>query len=206
MHYGGIMMLTIARVKARLKVHSRHLFYFFKWLLLAVLTGGVTGCVGTAFWHCLTFATQVRTEYPVLLLGLPVGGLFIVWIYHICGRDNDRGTNMVLSAVREQDSVPVRVTALIFASTIITHLFGGSAGREGAALQLGGWLGARAGDIFKLDETDRRTAIMCGMAAVFSALFGTPVAAAVFCIEVISVGVFHYEALVPCFFSAYISD
>ena len=87
---------------------------------------------------------------------------------------------------------------------MLSHAGGASVGREGAALQLGGWLGARLGALLKLDEKDARSAIMCGMAAVFAALFGTPVAAAVFCIEVISVGVFYYAALVPCVFSAFI--
>ncbi len=136
---------------------------------------------------------------------LPVIGLVIALLYKVTGEEHNRGTNMIIASVSEKAQVTVWTGPLIFISTILSHAGGASVGREGAALQLGGWMGARAGDLFRMDETDRRTAIMCGMAAVFSALFGTPVAAAVFCIEVISVGTFYFEALMPCIFSAFFS-
>jgi len=182
------------------------IIYLIKWTLFAILIGGIGGGIGGAFALLIRLATGLRQGRSWVVALLPVLGLLITFLYHITGEAKNRGTNMVIASISEKTDVTMGTGPLIFVSTVISHAGGASVGREGAALQLGGWLGARAGDIFKLDETDRRTAIMCGMAAVFSALFGTPVAAAVFCIEVISVGVFHYEALVPCFFSAYISD
>lgn len=188
----------IHALKRHAVMHTTHMIYFVKWLVLSVFVGIVTGLVGSLFSHCLTQVTQLRTLYPQLLLGLPVGGLLIVWLYHVSGRDHDKGTNMVLSAVREEDTIPVRVTPLIFISTIVTHLFGGSAGREGAALQMGGSIGNGIARLLRMDRKSMNIMIMCGMSGAFSALFGTPMAAAIFSMEVISVGVMYYAALVPC--------
>ena len=111
---------------------------------------------------------------------------------------------MVIDAISSNEKVTAATGPLIFVSTILTHLTGGSAGREGAALQLGGSIGNSLGHVMRLDEKDEKIAIMCGMSAVFAALFGTPVAAGVFSLEVVSIGVLYYAALVPCIFSAYI--
>lgn len=188
----------IREVNHRMKLHGRHLLYFLKWLAMAILVGLVTGLVGTAFSHGLTWVTQLRGTHPWLLLGLPIGGLFIVWLYHISGRRDDKGTNMILEAVREEETVPVRVTPLIFVSTLVTHLFGGSAGREGAALQMGGSIGNGIARAFRMDRKSINIMILCGMSGAFSALFGTPMAATVFSMEVVSVGIMYYAALVPC--------
>ena len=115
------------------------------------------------------------------------------------------GTNLVLSAIHSDEDLPLRMAPLIFISTLITHLFGGSAGREGAALQLGGSIGNGLGKLFRFDEKDKHIMIMCGMSAAFSALFGTPMAAAVFSMEVVSVGVMYYAALVPCVISSLVA-
>ncbi len=192
-------------LKKNVQMIGRHLLYFIKWLVLATFVGLVTGLVGAVFFHGLTMVTEIRTRYPRLILGLPVGGLLIVWMYHISRRDHDKGTNMVLSAVREQDTIPVRVAPLIFISTIITHLFGRSAGREGAALQMGGSIGNGIARVLKLDRKDVNCMIMCGMSGAFSALFGTPMAAAVFSMEVVSVGIMYHAALVPCVVSSLVA-
>ncbi len=112
---------------------------------------------------------------------------------------------MVLDAIHAEREIPLKTAPLIFISTILTHLFGGSAGREGAALQLGGSIGNFLGKILRIDENDRRVMIMAGMSAAFSALFGTPMAATVFSMEVVSVGIMHYAALVPCVVASYIA-
>lgn len=112
---------------------------------------------------------------------------------------------MVIDAISSNERVTPATGPLIFFSTILTHLGGGSSGREGAALQLGGSIGNSFGEWFKLDERDKKIAIMCGMSAVFSALFGTPVAAAIFSLEVVSIGVLYYAALVPCVFSSFLA-
>jgi H+/Cl- antiporter ClcA len=146
----------------------------------------------------MAYVTNMRAMHPWLIYFLPLGGLVIVGAYHLMHDEKDTGTNLVLSSIHSGDHLPLRMAPLIFVSTLITHLFGGSAGREGAALQLGGSIGSGLGSLFKFDEKDKHIMIMCGMSAAFSALFGTPMAAAIFSMEVVSVGIMHYSALVPC--------
>lgn len=114
------------------------------------------------------------------------------------------GTNTIIEAVRGEHPLRMRTAPLIFISTVITHLLGGSSGREGAALQIGGSMGARLADWMDLDQKEHQMMIMCGMSTCFAALFGTPLTATIFAIEVVSVGVMHYAALVPCVLGALI--
>lgn len=175
-----------------------------KWLLLAVLVGCIVGFVSSGFSYVLAAVTNFRENHNQVFFLLPAAGLCIVFLYDKFGRD-DGGTNQVFSTVRSQDDVPLRSAPLIFISTALTHLAGGSAGREGAALQLGGSIANQLGRWIHLDEEDRHVIIMCGMSAAFAALFGTPMAAAVFSMEVVSVGVMYYTALMPCMMSALIA-
>ena len=177
-----------------------------KWIILAVVVGVVVGAFSSAFAWCLLRVTQLRIANPYIIFLLPAGGLLTVFLYRRAGIKADRGTNLVLHSISGHEEVPGRMSVLIFVSTIITHFFGGSAGREGAALQMGGSLGHLIGKIIKMDERNKKVMIMCGMSAAFSAVFGTPVAAAVFAMEVISVGIMHYSALVPCMFSSIIAS
>lgn len=199
------MTKYVEKTKEQMKEIGGNLYFFWKWLVLSVMVGLTTGLVGSAFSWGLVKATEIRMANPQLLLGLPIGGILIVWLYQISNRSHDKGTNMVLAAVREQDTIPVRVTPLIFISTIITHLFGGSAGREGAALQMGGSIGNGLARLFKLERKSINSMIMCGMSGAFAALFGTPMAAAVFSMEVVSVGLMYYAALVPCVISSLVA-
>ena len=132
-----------------------------------------------------------------MFLLLPIAGLIIVFLYEKMGRQ-DGGTNQVLATIRSRDKVPFRSAPLIFVATLLTHLTGGSAGREGASIQFGGSIGSWLGKLVHLDEFDQHVIIMCGMSAAFAAVFGTPMAAAVFAMEVVSVGVMYYAALLPC--------
>ena len=170
---------------------------FIKWSVLAIVTGGIIGVLSSVFGHALSMATNVRKEMPGLLFALPLAGVMIVFLYQKFGKD-DGGTNQVFSTVRARDEVPATAAPLIFVSTALTHLTGGSAGREGAAIQLGGSIANQLGRILKLDEEDTHVIVMCGMSAAFAALFGTPMAAAIFSLEVISVGIMYYAALMPC--------
>ena len=177
-----------------------------KWVIFSMLVGLIVGLCGTAFYKGLYFVTQTRIEHPWLIFLLPFAGLLIVGLYHALKNSNDGGTNLVISAIHSGDELPLRMAPLIFVSTLITHLFGGSAGREGAALQMGGSIGNSLGKLFRFDEKDKHIMIMCGMSAAFSSLFGTPMAAAIFSMEMISVGVMHYSALVPCVISSLIAN
>ena len=189
----------------RVRGHIEEGISFLKWLLYACSIGVLVGVVGVAFYYGIDWATQLRGEVPRVVWLLPAGGVSIVLIYRICHMERDRGTNLVLVAVREAEPMKLRTAPLIFLSTIITHLVGGSAGREGAALQLGGSLAAFVGRQIRLDQKDGRVMVMCGMAAAFSALFGTPLTAAIFAMEVVSVGVMYYAAIVPCVSAALVS-
>lgn len=171
---------------------------FFKWIVLGLVIGGAVGVIASLFHLSLAAATDIRVRYPVIIWLLPVGGLLVALIYKCLHLEHDKGTNMVLVAVRDGKDLTLRNTLSIFLGSVITHLFGGSAGREGAALQIGGSIGSQAGLWLKLGNQDHRLITMCGMSAGFAALFGTPAAAALFAMEVISVGIMHYSAIVPC--------
>lgn len=176
-----------------------------KWVVFAIISGIVVGLIGTLFYFCMSYVTKMRTGHPWLIWLLPLGGLLIVGAYHLLHDEKDTGTNLVISSIYSGDEIPLRMAPLIFVSTLVTHLFGGSAGREGAALQLGGSIGNEIGKLFRFDEKDKHVMTMCGMSAAFSALFGTPMAAAIFSMEVVSVGIMHYAALVPCVIASLIA-
>lgn len=186
-----------------------HLAYFFmpviyniilliRWIATSIFIGAVVGAVGTFFYHAMAFVTNCRTDNPWLIYLLPFAGLIIIFLYRFSGQYNNTGTNLILTAIQSDNHISIKVAPLILVSTLITHLFGGSAGREGAALQIGGSLGDFFAHVFHFDEKDKKITIMCAMSACFSAVFGTPMAAAIFSMEVISVGIMHYSALVPC--------
>ena len=143
----------------------------FKWLFCSVVCGCFIGSVGAVFHLMLGYVGSLRVEYPFLLFGLPVAGIIIVFMYNIVHEAGNRGTNLVITAIQSNDEVPGRVAPLIIVSTLLTHLCGGSAGREGAALQVGGALGNTFAKLFKFDEKDTRIMIMCGMSAAFAAVF-----------------------------------
>ena len=174
---------------------------FFKWLLLSCLMGGIGGLVGSLFHISVEYATMFRETHSLIIWFLPLGGVLIVLLYQICHVSCTTGTNQIISSIRSEEKVPILMAPLIFISTVITHLCGGSAGREGAALQLGGSIGSQVGHLFRLDEKDMHLITLCGMSSVFAALFGTPLTATLFAMEVISVGVLYYSAFVPCLVS-----
>ena len=185
---------------------SRDISNLIKWLVLAVITGCIVGAASTLFSFTLKAVTSYRKAHE--------------WIFCFCCHypdchcifgmrsleNEDGGTNQVLSTVRSRDDVPILSAPLIFITTALTHLTGGSAGREGAAIQLGGSIANQLGRWSHLDEEDRHVIVMCGMSAAFSALFGTPMAAAVFALEVVSVGVMYYAALMPCMIASLIAS
>lgn len=192
-------------VKKELRQSGVYLSSFGKWLLCAGVTGLLCGLVGTLFHICLQAATACQSQYSWLLYFLPFAGLLIVLLYHVCNMRQDPGTNLVFASIRGGEQVPLRMAFLIFCGTLLTHLFGGSSGREGAALQIGGSIGGFIGRTLHLDEQDMRIFTMCGMSAAFSALFGTPLTAAIFSMEVVSVGMVYYVALLPALISALIA-
>ncbi|WP_330612222.1 chloride channel protein [Anaerotignum lactatifermentans] len=178
---------------------------FLSWAMASSIVGLTVGLVGIAFHVTLEFVTSYRTAHPAIIFLLPLAGLAIVFLYRILHMEKDKGTNFILMAVRANEEVTFKTAPLIFISTVLTHFFGGSAGREGAALQIGGSIASSMGRWAKMNEKDERIMTMCGMSAGFAALFGTPIAAVVFSMEVITVGVMHYSAMVPCVISALVA-
>ncbi len=169
-----------------------------KWLPITVLVGTVLGLVGTAFHHAVEIATEFRAHNPWILLFLPLIGALVALTYKSLRLEKDPGTNIVLRSIYSKDEVPFRLAPAIFLAATLTHLGGASSGREGAALQLGGSIAGWLGRLLKLSTSDMSIITMCGMSATFSALFGTPLTAAIFSVEVVSVGLLHPSALLPC--------
>ena len=164
------------RIKRHLRSAAGYLLVCAKWLALAALVGCVVGPLGAAFGLALNWANATRAAQPWLLYLLPAAGLVIVFLYEHLDPDGGGSTNQVFVSVREHKPLTLRTAPLIFASTVMTHLFGGSSGREGAALLLGGSVSGQLGKVLHLENRDCRLMTMCGMAGAFSAIFGTPLA------------------------------
>ncbi len=178
----------------------------FRWLFLGCITGTVVGVAGALFSKAVVWATKFRTEHDLIILGLPFAGLLIVFMYRACKDYEDKGTNLVIKSIQEGEHLPLSKAPLIVVSTTLTHLFGGSTGRESAALQMGGSIGYNLGKLFRLKEGNVKIITMCGMSAAFSALFGTPMTASFMAMEIENVGVMYYSALVPCVISALVAQ
>ena len=191
-------MYLIERVKAT----KDYLLSFVKWAFVGIVVGVTGGVVGSVFHKCIDFVTEYRAHNSFVMWFLPVAVLIIVGLYRLFNKCGNIDTNRVLESIRKNKDIPLVMVPLIFVGTILTHLVGASAGREGAALQIGGGIGYNIGKLFRLNENNMHTVVMTGMSAVFAALFGTPVTAAFFAIEVINVGKISYAGIVPCIISA----
>jgi len=191
-------------VKRETKLIANLFISFFKWVSIAGITGILGGLVGSLFYLAVVQSTSFRTSHPWMIWLLPVGGILIALIYKFADMEQTN-TDTIIDSIHNGGPISLLLLPCIFLATIITHIGGGSAGREGAALQIGGSIGSNIGRLFRLDDKDLRLATLCGMAGVFSALFGTPVTATLFSLEVISVGIFYYSGLVPCLVSAVVA-
>ena len=181
--------------------------YVLKWLLLTLPIGLSVGSACAFFLWSLDTVTHLRWNYPWLLFLLPVAGLAIGLLYHWLGRSVESGNNLIMEQIHEPGGgVPTRMAPLILIGTVVTHLFGGSAGREGTAIQMGGSIAGGFSKLFRLNSTDLRTMLMTGVAAGFGGVFGTPIAGTVFALEVLAVGRMSYESLIPCLMAAILSD
>lgn len=179
---------------------------FLKWLILSLIVGIVGGLLGAGFHHALHFVTHMRAENNWLIFLLPLGGLLTVAIYRLLGIRRNRGTNEIIDAILQKQPVSPMVAPAVFLASAVTHLFGGSAGREGAALQIGGSVASGLGKLLHLKDHNRTILVTCGMSAVFAGLFGTPLTATIFCMEFVSVGTLFTPALLPCYLSAFFAS
>lgn len=173
-------------------------------LLCAAVIGLLCGVLGGAFAKSIGAVTALRTEYPWLIYLLPVGGLVSVGIYKLA-KTEGIGTDRALESARGEERTPVLLVPVVFAASVITHLFGGSAGKEGAALQIGSGVAEFVSRISKADDRTRSVLTVCGMAGLFSAAFGTPVGACIFALEVAVVGGMNALAVFPAFVSGIIA-
>lgn len=197
---GRVKWETIRREAA---AAGRYVLAVVKWVVLAAAIGGLCGALGTLFHKAIDAVTQVRLVHPWVLWLLPVGGVVTLLLYRLCRVSFDAGTNLIITSVTTNEPVPLLLAPLIVVGTVLSHLLGASVGREGAALQLGGAIGHNLAKGLRLPAEDMRVASMCGMAGCFSAMFGTPLAAGVFVLEVIRVGTMRYHALLPCLAASY---
>lgn len=190
-------------ILGRLHDWEKYFRVFIKWSLSGLLMGLIGGAVGAFFAHTLRFVTQLREANPWLIYLLPLGGIVTAGLYQLFKMSNNRGTNELIVAVLNNQSVRAMVAPIMFACTTVTHLLGGSAGREGAALQIGGSFASMLAKLLRFKERDRTILIMSGMSAVFAGLFGTPLTATLFALEFESVGTIFSPALLPCYLSAF---
>ncbi|ASZ12864.1 voltage-gated chloride channel family protein [Chitinophaga pendula] len=182
-------------------------YQLLRWTLLLIPVSLVTGSLVALFLWLLDKATHLRWQYPWLLYLLPLAGILIYWLYRWSGRNAAAGNNLIMEEIhRPGGGVPARMGPLVLATTIITHLFGGSAGREGTAVQIGGSMAGKWARWLRLGPTDTSILLMTGIAGGFGAVFGTPLAGAVFALEVLAIGTIRYNALLPCLMAAVGAD
>lgn len=177
-----------------------------KWLAFGLAAGITGGVLGSVLCISVSAVTKYRTEFPWLIYFLPLGGLLIAVLYRVEKSAGPLDANRVLESVRGEEKIPTVMAPVIFVSTVLTHLLGGSAGRFGASLQLVGSVIYRFGKLFRLNKQEMQLIVMAGISGVFAALFGTPLAALFFALEVTALGTLRYAALVPCVFSAFVGS
>ena len=177
-------------------------------ILLAAFIGVLSGIASGAFLELLRVASDLQTDHSWLLFFLPIAGALIAWLYAGYGRSTAGGNNLILDQIHETGGygIPLRLFPLILFSTIATHLFGGSAGREGTAVQMGGAIAAEIARRFRISPAHIRILLMCGISGGFSSVFGTPLAGTVFGMEMLALGGMRYQALIPCLIAALMGD
>lgn len=180
--------------------------YFLKWTFISAIAGGLIGSASALFLFLLEMVTDIRTQTPFLLYFLPLGGLLVGLIYHYWGGNANKGNNLLIDEYHSPaNTIPFKMAPLVLFGTLITHLFGGSAGREGTAVQMGGAIADQFSKLFKLTIDDRKTIILIGVSGGFASVFGTPLAGTLFALELMIVGRIKYKSLFPVLTTAVIA-
>lgn len=187
--------------------HLSFIYYLVKWLALLLPVSATVGSACAFFLWSLDEVTKYRFAHPWMLFFLPLAGVFIAALYHGFGKSVEGGNNLIVEQIHQPGGgVPKRMAPLVLFATLVTHAFGGSAGREGTAVQMGGSIASAFSRIFRLELHDTRTLLMTGVAAGFGAVFGTPLTGAVFALEVLALGRMEYDALIPCLLASVLGD
>ena len=185
----------------------QNFYQMFRWSLLVIPVALLVGSFNAFFLWLLSEATQARIANPWLIYLLPLAGLVIVYSYRNWGKNSAGGNNLIMDEINQAgEGVPVRMGPLVLITTVITHLFGGSAGREGTAVQIGGATTDLLSRVFKLSEDDRRMMLTAGVAAGFASIFGTPFTGAIFALEVLFIGRIKFNAIIPALLAAILAN
>ncbi|OAB41737.1 voltage-gated chloride channel family protein [Paenibacillus glacialis] len=189
-------------------IHVLILQSFLKWIFFGAVVGLLSGTASALFLKSLEYVTHIRLVNPWVLFLLPLGGAFVSYLYYKYGMNSTKGNNLIIEQIQERayEHVPLRMAPLVLFGTLVTHLLGGSAGREGTAVQMGGSLAEQFGKWIKVGPIDRQILLMCGISGGFGSVFGTPIAGAIFAIEVIALGMMRYDALIPCFVASFVGN
>lgn len=191
----------------RLKGKFKELFILFKWFLLCVIIASAVGAANAFFLYALHWATDFRVEHLWIVGFLPLVGILIVYTFRKWGGEVNKGNNLIIDNIHKPGkTIPFRMAPFILFGTVFTHMFGGSAGREGTAIQIGASISDQFTKWLKLGKANRKLILICGMSAGFGSVFGTPLAGAIFGLEVYNVGKVRYNAIFPAFISAIVGD
>lgn len=181
--------------------------YFARWSLISLLIAALAGTASALFLLSLDAATAYREGHPWIIWLLPLAGFAAGWMYLAWGSTVEAGNNLLIDEIHDpKNVVPLRMAPLVLVATVVSHLFGASVGREGTAVQMGGTLADQLTNLLRLEPVDRRILLMAGISAGFASVFGTPLAGAIFGLEVLVIGRMRYDAIFPCVAAAILAD